>query len=136
MTQSKKIKFRNLHLIVSVLLILGIATTYGFSPEKIIPALADCYAHSNDLKDAFKAIMGLYFGLSIFWILGIVNPRYWQAATLVNILFMFGLGMGRIISLVVDGLPSGSMFVGIAIELFFGIWGTISLKLFSRYLNE
>lgn len=131
MIQSKNMKFRNFHLIVSVLLIFGIATTYGFSPEKIIPALADCNTQSNDLKNAFKALMGLYFGLSIFWILGIINPRYWHSATLVNILFMFGLGIGRIISLVADGIPSQGMFAGMAIELVLGIWGIISLKLFS-----
>jgi hypothetical protein len=40
MGQGKKMKFRNLQLIVSVLLIFGIAITYGFSPEKIVHLMA------------------------------------------------------------------------------------------------
>lgn len=121
-------KFKNLHLISSVLLLIIIALVYGFCPAKIIPALGELQPMNTDLFNAFKAIMGLYLAMATFWSLGVLFPKFWQAATLVNILFMFGLASGRLLSFVLDGLPDPFMFSAFALEIAFGIWGVISLK--------
>lgn len=126
-----KPKFQNLHLTTSVSLLLVIALVYGFYPSKIIPVLGQLDSVSNDLKNVLKAIMGLYLAMAVFWTLGTLKPQLWYAATLVNILFMFGLASGRILSFLVDGLPDLSMVSGVVLELIIGIWGILSLKKFA-----
>ncbi len=133
MSTNKSHRFRNLHLNVSVILIILIAVAYGFFPGKIIPVLNNIQTDSNDLKNAFKAVMGLYLAMAMFWSFAVINPKYWNAATLSNIFFMLGLALGRIASLAIDGLPDKSMLIGIGLELFLGIWGIISL---TRYRSN
>ncbi|SDG18064.1 DUF4345 domain-containing protein [Epilithonimonas hungarica] len=132
MENRKQTGLKNLHLLVSVVLVFAIALTYGFFPEKIIPALADIRTDSNDLSNAFKAVMGLYLGIAAFWALGIARSQFWKSATLVNIFFMFSLVIGRITSLAIDGFPTPSMLSGIVLELLLGIWGLISLSVYSK----
>ncbi|RYF64677.1 MAG: DUF4345 domain-containing protein [Cytophagaceae bacterium] len=128
--------FKNSHLVVSVILILPIALTYGLSPEKIVPALAGFKAGSTDIGNAFKALMGLYLGIVLFWALGIVKPQYWYAATLVNIFFTLGSVLGRVISLAVDGIPSKEMIVALCIELVLGLWGILSLRSYGKLVQD
>ena len=72
--------------------------------------------------------MGLYLGMVILWVIGIFKPVYWRTATIANVAFMVGLATGRIISLIIDGIPSISFTVGLALELTLGLWGIINLK--------
>ena len=56
-----------------------------------------------ELKNIFRAIMGLYLAIGTYWIIGIVKPKHWQIATITNVLFMSGLAFGRILSTFLDG---------------------------------
>lgn len=125
---NQKIRFRNLHLIVSGLLIFLIAIAYGFSIEKIVPALAEFKTDSKDMSNAFKAVMGMYFGLGLFWLAGVVRPNLWKGATLSNIFIMFGLASGRIVGFLMDGIPADAMIVGTVLELSLGFWGMLSYR--------
>lgn len=125
---NSKPRLKNLHLAVSTILIFIIAVIYGFFPGKIVPALANLPAAGNDVNSALKAIMGLYVGSGIFWLLGMIQPQLWKGATIVNILFMFGLAGGRVLSMIIDGIPSEGMVGGTIIELIIGFWGVLSLR--------
>jgi hypothetical protein len=122
------IKSKNLHLTISAILITAIALTYGLFPSNILPELFDFEVGSTDLKQVFRSMMGLYLGMVILWVTGIFKPLYWRTATISNIIFMLGLAMGRILSLVIDGVPSVSFSIGLAVELILGLWGIIQLK--------
>jgi hypothetical protein len=119
---------KNLHLIVSVTIIIPIALVYGLLPEKILPQLFDFAVTGTDLSNIFRAIMGLYLAMAIFWITGIVKPELWRAATLANIVFMLGLASGRIISTKLDGPPSGYFSGGLVVEVLLGVWGIMNLR--------
>ena len=127
---------KNLHLLISAILILVIGVTYGFAPELIVPALASVKTGSPDISNAFKAIMGLYLGMATVWVWGIVRPQFWYAATVINILFTLGLAFGRLISLAIDGIPSGGMLGGLILESLVGLWGIISLRTFAEPLDK
>ncbi|MEI9911962.1 MAG: DUF4345 family protein [Bacteroidota bacterium] len=43
---------------------------------------------------------------------GIFKKQYWQAATISNIVFMGGLAAGRLISFIIDGIPSVTLVIG------------------------
>lgn len=124
--------FKNLHLIISVILIIPVALVYGLYPGFILQGLFDFKIEGSDLANIFRAIMGLYLGMATIWIVGIFKPNFWAAATIANIVFMGGLALGRLISLVLDGLPSISLLLGLAAELALTLFALISLK---RYRN-
>jgi hypothetical protein len=50
-----------------------------------------------------------------------------------NIVFMGGLAAGRLLSLVVDGVPSLYFLAGLLVELLFAFWGLRNLK---KYKNS
>ncbi len=115
---------KNSHLILSVIIVIPIALVYGFQPD----LLFNITINTRDEATVFKAIMGLYLSFASFWTLGILKPTYWKAATLSNILFMFGLAFGRIVSILIDGLPSTFFVIGTLGELVLGFYGWYLLK--------
>ena len=119
----KNATIKNLHLSLSVLCIIPVALVYGLHPDKIFLELFDIKMDTVNLKNIFRAMMGLYLAFSSFWIIGIIKPRYWTTATLTNIVFMGGLAFGRLLSLALDGLPSIYFWVGLLVEVFFAVWG-------------
>ncbi|MBP6585866.1 MAG: DUF4345 domain-containing protein [Flavobacterium sp.] len=119
---------KNLHLIISTLIVVPVAFTYGILPNKILPLFLDFKVETKDLHNVFRAIMGLYLAFSVFWILGIFKSNYWYAATLSNMLFMLGLACGRIVSLLLDGMPSLVFFVGTIGELILALYAFYQLK--------
>ena len=104
------------------------AFIYGIFPSKILPILFDFNVETVDLNNVFRAIMCLYLATTVIWIMGIIRSEYWETATILNIVFMIGLGTGRIISLVVDGLPSTPVVLGLVGELTLGLFAFYQLK--------
>jgi Domain of unknown function (DUF4345) len=103
---------KNLHLIISSIVVVPIAFTYGVIPGKSLPIFFDFKPGTTDLHTIFRAIMCLYIGMVIIWCAGIFKPRYWETATIINIFFMGSLAAGRLISFAADGRPSLILLVG------------------------
>lgn len=125
-------QFKNLHLIISVLIVVPIAFVYGFLPNFISQSLFDVEIVTLDLANIFKAIMGFYLASASLWILGILNLKYWEIATFSNIIFMFGLSIGRMISLISDGIPSTIFLYGTLAEMILAIFGIYQLIKFRK----
>lgn len=81
-----------------------------------------------DEHNFYKAIMGLYLGFSALWILGVFKNQYLKTAVITNLIFMLGLGFGRIISILMDGIPTSGYVFGTVAELFLGFYGLWVLK--------
>lgn len=121
---TKKYLINNIHLIISSLVVIPAAFIYGFNPKIIV----DITPETIDELNFNKSIMGLYFGFSTIWLLGIFKPNLWKIAIITNIIFMLGLGFGRIISFLTDGLPSTPYLLGTFGELILGFYGVFVLK--------
>lgn len=119
---------KNAHLITCIIAVLPIALWYGISPNSTLPMFFDFKVASVDLRHVFRAMMGLYLGNIVLWIIGVLYPVYWKMATLANVFFMGGLAFGRLISLLVDGLPAELLLLGLIGEIGLAIWGIINLK--------
>lgn len=130
MKDSLKWVFKNLHLIISILIVVPTAIIYG-SPS-ILPERLDIQVHSTDLANLLKAIMCLYLGVSLVWLMGICKPDYWKRATQLNVLFMLSLAIGRTISIMTDGLPTDGYLYGLMAEYVLGIYSLIQLKKYSK----
>ncbi|MEK8180487.1 DUF4345 domain-containing protein [Flavobacterium buctense] len=115
---------KNLHLIISIIVVIPVGCIYGFYPD----FLFEVTLNSIDEANIFKAIMGLYLGFSILWILGILKPSLWKVATVSNIIFMLGLAFGRIFSIIFDGIPTTIFVLGIIGELALGFYALIQLQ--------
>ena len=119
---------KNLHLIISAIILTTVSLAYGLSPNNILPKLFDFKVETIDLTHSFRATMGLYLGMAVLCVLGVFKSRQWRTATVSNVFFMFGLALGRTISLVVDGIPSIYFSVGLVLELLLALWGIINLN--------
>jgi hypothetical protein len=110
---------KNLHLIISILVVVPIAFIYGLKPK----LLFNIQINSIDEANVFKAIMMIYLAFATFWIYGILNSNYWKIATITNCLFMLSLGFGRILSIALDGIPSIIFIYGSIGEFLLGFYG-------------
>ncbi len=119
MFKTKQDFIAKIHLIISVLIVVPVAFVYGFNPSSEF----DIHLNTVDEHNFFKAIMGLYFGISILWILGVFKVNYLKLALVTNLIFMLGLGFGRLLSLFLDGTPTIGYQFGTFAELFLGFYG-------------
>lgn len=115
---------KNLHLIISTLIVAPIAIVYGFQPNMLF----EVTINSIDEANIFKALMGMYLAFSMLWIIGIFQINFWKIATVSNVVFMLGLAFGRIISMLLDGIPTTFFIVGTIGELVLGLFAYYQLK--------
>jgi hypothetical protein len=124
MVFNKSIIITKIHLVISVLVVIPVAFLYGFNPSLKF----DIHLDTVDELNAFKAIMGLYLGFSILWLLGVFKRSYLKLALVSNMIFMLGLGFGRLLSLALDGTPTFAYVFGTVGELVLGFYGFWVLK--------
>ncbi|MFL9481617.1 DUF4345 domain-containing protein [Chitinophagaceae bacterium LWZ2-11] len=130
--KSKIIALENLHLVISTLLILVIGLVYGISPNDTLPKLFGFIVENINLKNVFRSLMGLYIAMSSIWLMAIINKKLWVTATITNIAFMSGLAIGRIISLIFDGIPGIYFLLGLIGEIVLAVWGIVNLLHYKR----
>lgn len=105
-----------------------VALGYALAPHTAIGSLVTVSFDNTDQVHIFRAIMGLYLGMVVFWFFSAPRPEYCRAAVLSVVLFMLGLALGRIASMVVDGMPSPFLTGATLVEIGAGIWGIAILR--------
>jgi len=123
---------KNLHLTLSAIAVLVVGVTYGLYPSTFLPLFFDFNVETTDLNHVFRAMMGSYFALGIYWGYSVLFQEYWRGATLSVVFFMGGLAVGRILSICIDGIPSLAFSIGTILETIFVIWGCINLKIYAK----
>ncbi len=118
---------KNVHLGLSAIIVFLAALIYGANPNVILPFFFDFEVYNLELKNVFRAIMGLYMGFAIYWVVGIFKSEHWKGATISNIVFMGGLAFGRLVSLLFDGI-SNPYAIGMLLEFGMLCWGIYNLK--------
>ena len=81
------------------------ALGYGLNPKDFLPILYGIEVADNNLSNIFRAIMGLYIGCVLLWIFGAFNKSLTIPALWCMFIFMIGIGLGRALSLILDGMP-------------------------------
>ncbi|CAN5558842.1 hypothetical protein BH10BAC2_BH10BAC2_32940 [soil metagenome] len=112
---------KSIHLIISSIVVVPIALVYGTGSDTLFPILFDFKADTTDLHNIFRAIMCLYIGMVIIWVVGIFKARFWEVATISNIVFMGSLAIGRLISFMIDGIGSPILIIGFCVEILLAI---------------
>ncbi|WP_111683243.1 DUF4345 domain-containing protein [Winogradskyella tangerina] len=119
-----------IHLVISICVVIPAAIIYGFDFGDFL----NLNFNTIDEQNFSKAVMCLYIGFSILWILGILKSAYLKSALISNMVFMLALSFGRILSIIIDGLPSEAYIYGTFGELVLGSYGVWLLN--SKYLKK
>jgi hypothetical protein len=119
------------YLIFSAAGLIAVALSYGVAPAVVLPKVLDLSVEGTDLTHIFRAVMGLYLGMIALWVLGAFRSNFTRAAVIAEIFFMIGLALGRVVSIIVDGVPSVLLIAYTVIEVTMGLWGILILKKFS-----
>ena len=119
---------RQVFLFIIAIGLLPIALSYGLIPQKSMSYLYDISISDINSVHIFRAVMCLYLALALFWIIGAFKVQLQQAALYSLTLFMLGLAAGRILSLIIDGIPHWLLVVYLGMELSFGVMGIFLIK--------
>ncbi len=120
-------------LIVAAVGLLPIALSYGANPASVLSYLYGFSVENLNLVHIFRAVMGLYLALIVFWLAGAMVSELRVPALWSLVVFMLGLAAGRVLSLIVDGVPHWLLVVFLLLELAFGVVGLMILRSIPAY---
>ena len=115
-------------LLVSALCLIPVALSYGLDPQRSLGYLFDVSVSNRNGIHIFRAIMGLYLALVVFWSIGACRVEVRQAALYSLVVFMLGLASGRVVSIVLDGMPDWLLVFYLGLEFSAGISGLLLLN--------
>lgn len=98
-----------------------IALAYGLVPEVTVPMLYAVEIDSINVAHIFRAVMGLYLAMVVFWVLGATRDSLRFPALCSVVVFMSGLALGRILSLFLDGIPDILLVIYLLLEIGFAL---------------
>jgi len=94
-----------------------VALSYGLAPERSLPWLFGIDTSGVNTRHIFRAVMGLYLASLCFWFFGALVGRFRVPALWSLFVFMSGLALGRLLSLMLDGWPHPLLAVYAILEL-------------------
>jgi hypothetical protein len=115
-------------LILNAVGLTPVALSYGVVPSASMQWLFDIDASSVNMSHVFRAIAGLYLGFVCFWIIGVLNAGLRSAALWSLVIFMLGLGIGRLASIVIDGWPHLLLVLYMVLEFVMAALGLYLLR--------
>ncbi len=101
--------------------LVPIALGYGANPSFTMNALFGIPVDGVNLTHILRAVMGLYLGMVVLWVWGAFNKPMEAPALVACAVFMLGLAAGRILSILVDGMPHWLLVVYALLEVVFGL---------------
>ena len=113
-------------LFVAAILVLP-ALSYGIDPAAVLPKSMAITVEGTDQIEMLRAIMGLYFGMTIFCVIAAFTPSWRHVAAIWAVFFLYSIAAGRVLSLIVDGMPSRILLFYLAVELAVGTCGLFVL---------
>ncbi len=114
-------------LVMSVGLV-PVALSYGVAPEYSLERLFGIQAEDVNTRNIFRSIMGLYIAMTALWTAGAFRrslrlPALWSLTV-----FTLGIGLGRLLSLLVDGAPHPLLTVYMILEFALAATGWLLIR--------
>ena len=118
-----------LFLLVAGVFLIPVALSYGVDPASTLPMTMNVTVESTDQTHIFRALACLYLGMVAFCLIAaFVQPSWQHVAVIWAVFFAYSLAIGRVISLILDGIPSPML-------LFYLAWTAALAKLFFERLE-
>ena len=108
--------------------LVPIALGYGAVPAVSLDALFGITVETINLAHIMRAVMGLYLGMVVLWVWGAFSKEMERPALVACAVFMLGLAAGRILSLLVDGMPHWLLVVYAILEVALGLIAIVLLR--------
>ncbi len=108
--------------------LVPIALSYGIAPSASMEFLYGITVDSTNLAHIFRAIMGLYLGMALIWVMGAFNASLTRPALVCGAVFMLGLAFGRGLSFTLDGMAHWLMSVYALLEIVLGFLAVVLLR--------
>jgi len=118
----------NLLLKLAAVGLVPVGLSYGLAPVPLLDQMLGIDASPTNLTHIFRAIMGLYLTMAAFWWMGSTRDTLQRPALYSLLLFMGGLAAGRVLSLVLDGVPGPSLLAATVLEILFAYAAFRALK--------
>ncbi len=116
-------------LLVCSIGLIPIALSYGLAPSVTLEQFFGIDVQGTNLTHIFRAVMGLYLGMVVIWVLGAFKRKFTLPALVSCAVFMLGLAFGRVLSFLLDGWPHWLLIVYLSLEILFG---TVALVLIGK----
>ena len=110
-------KIKKLFLMNSFVSVLIIGLLYGISPAWFARQFLNVPEMTVDFAHILRALMCLYIALGVFWLVAAFNDKYRNPAILTTVIFAGGLMVGRVMSVILDGVPSPLLLLYHGIEV-------------------
>jgi hypothetical protein len=117
---------KNTYLAVVAFTLLVMGTVYTFVPTQYM-AGANSPINDPRLLTAFRGFGGFYLGFAAFLVIAQWKSNLMDGAVISVVLVMIGLLTGRAVGLIIEGKPGTKIWVSLAMELIFAVWGLIIL---------
>lgn len=108
---------QRLFLLFMSIALFPIALSYGAVPGRSLPVLYGITDPDLPTRHVFRAVMGLYLGMISFWLVGALRSDLRIAALWTVLVFVTGIALGRVLSLVLDGWPGPLLLFYLAAEV-------------------
>jgi uncharacterized protein DUF4345 len=118
---------KKIFLLVAGVFLIPVALSYGVDPAATLPMSMNVSVDGTDQTHIFRALACLYLGMVAFCLTAAFRPSWQHVAVIWAVFFAYSLAIGRIISLIVDGIPSPMLLFYLAVELVVGTWGLFVL---------
>ena len=118
-------KIKKAFLVFAFVAVSIIALVYGVNPAWFAATFLNIPELNLNIAHILRAVMCLYLALGLFWLYAAFNDKYRDPALIVIIIFCAGLVVGRVLSVIVDGMPSPLLILYIVMEFALvpiGIW--------------
>jgi hypothetical protein len=118
-------KIKKAFLVFAFVAVSIIALLYGVNPDWFAATFLNIPELNLNIAHILRAMMCLYLALGLFWLYAAFNDKYRDPALIVIIIFCAGLVVGRVLSVILDGIPSPLLILYIAMEFSLvpiGIW--------------
>jgi hypothetical protein len=111
--------------------LVPIALGYGAKPSASLDALFGIPVDTVNLTHIMRAVMGLYLGMAVLWLWGAFSRPMTGPALVSCAVFMLGLAAGRILSLLLDGMPHWLLVVYAVLEV---VLGAVAIALYKDHV--
>ena len=121
----KNSKVLNIFLVVSGLLLTFIGGAQLFIPVAMKAGSGIDIAGNVDVLNDTRAAMGLVLSLGILTALGAFLPKLKFTSALISPMVFLSMGIGRVLSMLVDGMPVDGLVKATGLEFVLGIAGVV-----------
>lgn len=116
MTAARLDAMRKVVLVVAIVVLTPIGLSYALAPAHVLPELMEIGVDTVDAANTMRSVGGIIFAGVVLFGCGLARASMRLPALYALLACTSGLSCGRIVSILVDGLPTVVPMVYLALE--------------------